>query len=87
MMPDTIRSVRNSLGLTQSEFGQLLGAHSMTVSRWELGQLAPSAYQQALMEAFQTASRNRRFNKPIKTLLVGAGIVAVLAFLLSLSQE
>lgn len=42
---------RSSIGLTQSEFANLLGVHAMTVSRWERGQATPSRYQQETLDA------------------------------------
>ena len=88
MTPQDIRKVRSHLGLTQAEFGQLLGAHGMTVSRWELGQLAPTAYQQALMATFRTAAQKKgQFDESVKALLVAGGMVAVLLFLLNSAKD
>lgn len=47
--------VRRLLGLSQRELGRLLGVHEMTVSRWELGRLKPSAWQTAMLEHFADA--------------------------------
>lgn len=79
-----IVSLRQALGLSQGEFGQLFGAHSMTVSKWERGLLLPSAYQQALMAQFrQTADKQQALaQEKVKKLLVGAGVVAALIWLL-----
>ena len=79
-----IVSLRQALGLSQAEFGQLFGAHSMTVSKWERGLLLPSAYQQALMAQFrQTADKQQALaQEQVKKLLVGAGVVAALIWLL-----
>lgn len=83
MTAQEIREIRKSLGLTQAEFGQLLGAHGMTVSRWELGSLSPTAYQQALLVAFRAAADKQKLDEAVKSALVGAGIVAALILLLS----
>lgn len=40
--PGYIRTLREALGLTQSQFGELVGVDKMTVWRWEKGQLHPS---------------------------------------------
>jgi transcriptional regulator with XRE-family HTH domain len=32
-----VRALRGRLGLTQPEFGRLVGVHRVTVSRWETG--------------------------------------------------
>ncbi len=37
-----IRKIRESLELTQEEFGALIGVSGKTVSRWELGQSEPT---------------------------------------------
>jgi len=38
----TIAKLRKSKGLSQEEFGKLLGVHKITVSRWERGDKRPS---------------------------------------------
>ena len=80
-----ISSLRRSLGLSQVEFGQLFDAHSMTVSKWERGVLRPTAYQIALMRQFQTTAdaQKDQAREQVKNLLVGAGVVAALVWLLS----
>ncbi|NQV81683.1 MAG: helix-turn-helix domain-containing protein [Alphaproteobacteria bacterium] len=83
-----IVSLRNSLGLSQSEFGQLLGAHAMTVSKWERGLAYPSPYQTALMQGFSKGAetKQKQISEELKTLLVAAGVVAALALLLGSSK-
>jgi transcriptional regulator with XRE-family HTH domain len=39
--PQTIRSVRESLNLTQAEFAHKLGISSQTVNNWETGRVEP----------------------------------------------
>lgn len=80
-----ISSLRRSLGLSQVEFGQLFDAHSMTVSKWERGVLRPTAYQIALMRQFQATAdaKKDQAREQVKNLLVGAGVVAALVWLLS----
>lgn len=80
-----ITTLRRSLGLSQVEFGQLFDAHSMTVSKWERGLLRPTAYQIALMRQFQvTADAKQDLSREqVKNLLVGAGVVAALVWLLN----
>lgn len=84
MEPSAITALRRDLGLSQAEFGQLFGSHAMTVSKWERGVLAPSAYQQALLHQFRrTADKQRaQAQEKVKNLLVGAGVVAALVWLL-----
>lgn len=87
--PD-IKSLRKRLGLTQTEFGYLLDAHSVTVSRWESGHMEPNAFQVALMHEFKNAADKQaqeEFGQALKNILVGAGIAAALYWLLKLSRE
>ena len=37
MEPKHVRRVRKALGLTQSQFAELLGVHLVTVKKWETG--------------------------------------------------
>jgi putative transcriptional regulator len=80
-----ITKLRHSLDLSQVEFGQLFGAHAMTVSKWERGLLQPSAYQFALMQQFKVTADKKAAKDitELKNLLVGAGVVAALVWLLS----
>lgn len=77
------------MGLSQTEFGQLFGIHAMTVSKWERGILRPSPYQLALMNGFKlTADRKKEaVQEQVKQLLIGAGVVAALVWLLSSSGK
>lgn len=85
MQTTEISALRRSLGLSQVEFGQLFDAHSMTVSKWERGVLRPTAYQIALMRQFQVTAdaQKDQAREQVKNLLVGAGVVAALVWLLS----
>jgi putative transcriptional regulator len=80
-----IAPLRRLLGLSQVEFGQLFDAHSMTVSKWERGVLRPTAYQIALMRQFQITAdvKKDQAREQVKNLLVGAGVVAALVWLLN----
>lgn len=83
-----IQSTREKLGLTQTQFGQLLGVHSMTVSKWERGVAVPTPYQQALINEFKAASKKKEVaNSDISGLLLGVGVAAALFLLLSASQK
>lgn len=73
MTPAQIRSLRISINLTQEHFAQLLGVHSLTVSKWERGLLKPQPYHQALMGSFFKArERTPDIGDTIANLLVGA---------------
>lgn len=88
MQPHEIKHLRTKLGLGQTEFAQLFGVHPMTISRWELGTLIPSAYHEALMRDFKSATaKNDSVGNALKGILIGAGIVAALYFLLKTSRE
>ena len=84
MNSQQIQKLRTDLGLSQSEFAQLFGAHSMTVSRWERAVAAPTPYQLALMQQFRLTAdaRKAKVDETVKNLLVSAGVVAALIWLL-----
>ena len=85
MTPDEIVSIRKSLGLTQTDFARLFDAHVMTISKWERGVVMPSAYQVSLMEHFKqkAEAQAKQAQTEVKNLLVGAGVIAALIWLLS----
>jgi putative transcriptional regulator len=85
MTPEDILSVRKALGLTQADFARLFDAHVMTISKWERGVAVPSPYQVALMGHFKRTAdaRKEQGQKELQNLLVGAGVVAALIWLLS----
>jgi putative transcriptional regulator len=88
MKPLELQQVRERLRLTQAQFGQLLGVHPMTVSKWERGVAQPTPYQQALIQQFTVASARKEVQRSdLSSLLIGAGIIAVLALLLSESNK
>lgn len=89
MQPKEIISIRKLLGLTQADFARLFDAHVMTVSKWERGVAVPSPYQIALMDKFrQTAeAADARAREEIKQLLVRAGVIAALVWLLSNAEK
>ena len=88
MNPTEIRRLRHALRLNQAEFAQLLGAHPVTVSRWETGGsgYSPNAYQCALMREFEKAVGSKEMDQTLKNLLVGAGIAAAIYFLLKAAR-
>jgi DNA-binding transcriptional regulator YiaG len=48
--PGYITALREALGLTQAQLGERIGVDRMTVSRWERGELHPSAEPLAALE-------------------------------------
>jgi len=89
MTPAAIAAVRKALGLSQVEFGQLFGAHFMTISKWERGLTQPSPYQIALMEQFARTAQAKQAEaqEEVKKLLIGAGVVAALIWLLTAAKK
>ena len=85
MTTDQLVQLRRDLGLSQVDFAQLFGVHFMTVSKWERGESSPTPYQLVLMEQFRKTAdaRKAESQEQVKKLLVGAGVVAALLFLLS----
>ena len=85
MTPNEIIELRKALGLTQTDFARLFDAHVMTISKWERGVAFPSSYQQSLMEHFRKTAQQRKeeAKTEVEKLIVGAGVVAALIWLLS----
>lgn len=81
--------MRADMKLTQADFGRLFGVHFMTVYKWEYGKLVPTDYQKALLQSFRTAvdKKQAEVQQQIGALLVGAGVVAALLFLLSTADS
>jgi len=76
------------LGLSQTQFAQLLGVHPITVSKWERGVGGgPTPYQEAFIESFKRASQDKAAREAIGTVLVGAGIVAAIYLLLKAAGQ
>ena len=48
--PGYITTLREALGMTQSQFGSQLGVDKVTVSRWERGELRPGDKSLAALE-------------------------------------
>ena len=68
------RDVRIGLGLSQSDFGSLVDAHSVTVSRWECGHVRPNTHQQALIASFQQAlDRDAPIRPDLNAVIASAG--------------
>ena len=89
MAPTQISQLRSRLQMSQVEFGQLLGVHFMTVSKWERGVASPSSYQIALIEQFDRAARakNGVNNEELKNVLIGVGVAAALLLILSAASK
>ncbi len=44
-----IREFRQSVGMTQQQFGEILAVPQSTVARWETGKISPNAHHIGLM--------------------------------------
>ena len=82
---DEIRAIRDRTGVSQSVFAAYLNVTTNLVSKWERGLLRPTAYQIALMRQFQATAdaKKDQAHEQVKNLLVGAGVVAALVWLLN----
>lgn len=87
MTGQQITDIRKALRLSQTEFGLLLNAHFVTVSRWEKETLEPNAYQQAMLNEFEAAIKKEQFGKLVKNALIGAGVAAALFLLLKAAKS
>jgi DNA-binding transcriptional regulator YiaG len=59
LTPGFIISLRQALGLTQSQFGRHVGASKMTVSRWERARMRPGRAAAAAIRRLQARARRR----------------------------
>ena len=89
MTGEQILKLRSAMGLSQVQFAQLFGVHFMTVSKWENESAFPSAYQAALMQQFAAtvAAKSEQAKNEVKNLLLTAGVIAALAWLLTASKS
>lgn len=63
MDSDEILRRRTALGLTQTELGDAVGVHQITIHRWEAGKSAPSGLAlRALAAAFDELERKQARN-------------------------
>jgi transcriptional regulator with XRE-family HTH domain len=89
MTGQQIRKLREDMGLTQAQFGALLNAHLVTVSRWEndLNPVKPDLYQAAMIDEFAQIQERKKVGDMVKTALIGAGIAAALFLVLKAAQS
>lgn len=88
MTPRQIRAVRITLQLTQVQMAQLMNVHPVTMSKWESPdeeKYEPSAYHEALLDAFRDAVKNRPKIVPrmLARVLAARGVPAALYCVLS----
>lgn len=74
--------------MTQEQLARLLGVHTLTVSKWERGQTAPSAHQVALLQAaLKATKRTPDIGQIVQSALIGAGLGVALFLLLKAAFE
>jgi putative transcriptional regulator len=71
MSPADIKTLRKRLNLSQAQFAQLFGVHSITIIRWESGDAFPSDYQKALMDTFEKSAEDQNVRETIGKVLIG----------------
>jgi len=80
---EQIIEIRRKLDFTQVQLAQLLGVHPLTVSKWERGELKPTAHQHAMMESFRAAStKQENIGEAVAGLLMTAGVAFAIFALL-----
>ena len=57
LTPGFITSLREAMGLTQSEFGEKVGVSKITVSRWECGRIRPGPAMASALLKLQVKAR------------------------------
>lgn len=87
-----VRSLRESLDVTQDELARMLGVHPMTVSKWERGTSMPAPYgvqQICLLHlgAPRLTLEERQVVKRLLALGSGVGALAVVVMRGIASQE
>jgi transcriptional regulator with XRE-family HTH domain len=68
MKPRAIRRLRGAIGVTQTDFGRLLNAHQITVSRWENGHSPPDRWTRIVL---RTIANNLQL-EPVRAKLADA---------------
>ena len=84
MTGNEIKKIRDDLGLTQTDFGRLLNAHFVTISRWESNTKRPNKNQLELIKEFKRAAQRKKFAKGV---LIAGGIAAALFLILQASRK
>ena len=82
-----IRSIRHLLGLNQAQFGQLMGVHAITVSKWETDATSPTDYQEAFLSQYRIAAKEKQVRDDLKGILIVAGVIAAVMFLLTIATK
>ena len=84
MTPDEIRALRKRVGLTQSDFGEVLGVSQIAVSGWERGDRTPGEHRAAAMYQWRKRldemgdEREKSWTRELLEAATAAGALAVL---------
>ena len=89
MNGQAIRQLRNQMGMNQAQFGSLVNAHFVTVSKWENDESSPDSYQLGMIKRFAEIEQEKRKQKgtEAKDALIVAGVIAALFILLAATQR
>ena len=80
---ENVKGFRVQLGLSQSEFGKLLGVETRSVSRWENGTSRPTGSAEAILSGLKEKFEKDPGSFPqIRDLIAGAVGVGGLAYLI-----
>lgn len=82
-----IKQLRQDLGMTQAEFGRLVNAHFVTVSKWESSAARPDPYQQGLLDRFAQIQERKKIGDMAKGALITAGVIAALLLILNAGKK
>jgi DNA-binding transcriptional regulator YiaG len=82
-----IKSIRQLLGLNQVQFAQLMGVHPITLSKWEGGITSPTDYQEAFLNQYRVAAKNKQVRDELKNVLIAAGVIAAVILLLQAAKK
>lgn len=82
-----IKRLRQDLGMTQTEFGSVVNAHFVTVSKWESGETSPDPYQQGMLQRFAQVQERKKVGDMAKGALITAGVIGALLLLLNAAKD
>lgn len=79
MKATELKEIRDRLGMTQSELANVLGVHSMSISKWELGKNPIPVYHASILDVFSMAvKRNPEIGEEVKVFIYSDGQVYAL---------
>lgn len=88
MTSQEIKDLRQRLGWTLREMGDVLGVSHMAISKWERGERTPGPYKRAALERLrerlneaEAQQQRERFERMVKAAATGVGVGLLLHFL------